>query len=130
MTSSCKIFGDDTSFFSKIENKNYSNFQLNKDLEIISQWAFQWKMLFNPDPTKRAIEVCFSHKRDKEVYPLLKFNNNGVQSANISKTFELSSFPYFTKEWDNLSEKFWKIKSTVQFKTKILLHQKYRKLNF
>ena len=130
MTSSCKIFGDDTSFFSKIENKSYSNFQLNKDLETISQWAFQWKMLFNPDPIKRAIEVCFSHKRDKEVYPLLKFNNNGVQSANISKTFKLSSFPYFIKEWDNLSEKFWKIKSTIQFKTKILLHQKYRKLNF
>ena len=92
--------------------------------------GFQWKMLFNPDPIKRAIEVCFSHKRDKEVHPLLKFNNNGVQSANISKTFELSSFPYFIKEWDNLSETFWKIKSTVQFKTKILLHQKYRKLNF
>ena len=30
-TSSCKISADDTSFFSKIENKSYSNFQLTKD---------------------------------------------------------------------------------------------------
>ena len=59
ITSSCKIFADDTSLFSKIENKSYSNFQLNKDLETISKWAFQWKMLFNPDPVKQAIEYIF-----------------------------------------------------------------------
>ena len=79
-----KTFSDDTSLFSKIENKSYSNFQLKKDLETISKWVFQWKMLFNPDPIKQAIEVCFSHKRDKIVYTPLKFNNN-VQSANSQK---------------------------------------------
>ena len=72
ITSSCKIFADDTSLFSKIENKSYSNFQLNKGLETISKWAFQWKMLFNPDPIKQAIEVCFSHKQDKVVYPVME----------------------------------------------------------
>ena len=85
ITSSCKIFADDTSLFSKIENKSYSNFQLNKDLETISKWAFQWKMLFNPDPVKQAVEVCFSYKWDKVVYPPLQFNNNDVQSANSQK---------------------------------------------
>ena len=35
--SSCKIFADDTSLFSKIENKRYSNIQLDKDLETISK---------------------------------------------------------------------------------------------
>ena len=58
ITSSYKIFADDTSL-SKIENKSHSNFQLNKDLETISKWAFQWKMLFNPDPVKQAIEYVF-----------------------------------------------------------------------
>ena len=82
ITSSCKIFADDTSLFSKIENKSYSSFQLNKDLKTISKWTFQWKMLFNPDPIKQAIEACFSNKRDKVVYSSLKFNNNAVQSAN------------------------------------------------
>ena len=42
-------------------------------------------MLFHPDPIKQAIQVCFSHKRDKVVYPPLKFNNNDVQSANSQK---------------------------------------------
>ena len=60
--SSCKTFAGDTSLFSKTENKNYCNFQLNKDLEAISKWAFQWNMLFNPDPVKQELEVCFSHK--------------------------------------------------------------------
>ena len=85
ITSSCKIFADDTSLFSKIENKSHSNFQLNKDLETIRKWAFQWKMLFNSDPVKQAVEVCFSYKRDKVVYPPLQFNNNDVQSANSEK---------------------------------------------
>ena len=42
-------------------------------------------MLFNPDPTKQAIEVYFSHKYDKDVYPPLKSNNNKVQSPNSQK---------------------------------------------
>ena len=46
-------------------------------------------MLFNPDPVKQAIEVCFSHKRDKVVYSPLQFNNNDAQSANSQKHFEL-----------------------------------------
>ena len=69
ITSVCKIFADDTSIFSKIVDKNISAIQLNKDLEVISNWAYQWKMLFNPDSNKQALEVRFSQKRDKENYP-------------------------------------------------------------
>ena len=61
LTSICKIFADDTSLFSKAINKKKSEIEPNKDLKLISQWAYQWKMLFNPDPTKQATEVCFSH---------------------------------------------------------------------
>ena len=46
-------------------------------------------MLLNPDPIKQEIEVCFSHKSDKEVYPPIKFNNYDVQSANSQKHFGL-----------------------------------------
>ena len=46
-------------------------------------------MLFNPDPIKEAVEVCFSHKWDKVVYLPLKFNNNDVQSANSQKHLRL-----------------------------------------
>ena len=35
---------------------------LNKDLEMIQSWVFQWKMKFNADPTKQAQEAIFSRK--------------------------------------------------------------------
>ena len=28
--------------------------ELNSDLNKISDWAFQWKIKFNPDPIKQA----------------------------------------------------------------------------
>jgi hypothetical protein len=28
----------------------------------ITEWAHQWKMLFNPDMTKQSVEVVFSKK--------------------------------------------------------------------
>ena len=34
--------------------------QLNNDLKIISDWAYQWKMQFNTDKTKQAVQVIFS----------------------------------------------------------------------
>ena len=42
-------------------------------------------MLFNPDPSKQAIEIFFSHKRDNISYPSLVFNDNKVQLANSQK---------------------------------------------
>ena len=79
------MFAGYISLFSKIENKSCSNLQLNEDLRKL----VNSKMLFNPDPIKRAIEIGFSHKRDKEVYPSLKFNNSNVQSASNRKQLRL-----------------------------------------
>ena len=42
------------------------------------------------------------------------------QFSTRTKIFESSFFPYYIKEWNNLSEELRKIKSTVKFKTKIL----------
>ena len=42
------------------------------------------------------------------------------QFSTTAKIFESSFFPYCIIEWNNLSEEFRKIKSTDQFKTKIL----------
>ena len=38
---------------------------MTHDLELIRKWAHQWKMEFNPDPTKQATEVHFSWKTSK-----------------------------------------------------------------
>ena len=59
LTLMCKIFADDTSLFSKVNDKSNSNTQLNSDLEKVSKWTFQWKMSFNSDPNKQTLEVCF-----------------------------------------------------------------------
>ena len=81
----CKLFTDDTLLFSKVKDATFSDTQLNKDLNKISKLALQWKMLFNPDPNKQAIEICFSHKRHNENYPSLVFNDTKVQLANSQK---------------------------------------------
>ena len=47
---------------------------LNQDLETIRKWANQWKLEFNPDPTKQATELLFSTKRKPPVHPPLYFN--------------------------------------------------------
>ena len=57
LTSMCKIFADDTSLFSKVNGKSNSNTELNSDLAKISNWAFQWKMSFNPDPNKLSWKI-------------------------------------------------------------------------
>ena len=85
LTSICKIFADDTTLFSKAINKKKSEIERNKDLKLISQWVYQWKMLFNPDPTKQATEVFFSHKRDNVSHEPLTFNNDKIPSAPAPK---------------------------------------------
>ena len=62
ITSLCKIFADDTSLFSKVQDINRSANELNCDLEKVSNWARQWKMQFNTDHNKQANEVIFSQK--------------------------------------------------------------------
>ena len=86
LTSMCKIFADDTSLFSKVLDINESAKTLNIDLEKINQWAFQWKMQFNPDPNKEANEVIFSRKMNNNLsYPHVKFNGNNITKCSDQK---------------------------------------------
>ena len=62
ITSVCKMFADDTSFFSKVLDVNKLVIELNADLEKINQWAYQLKTQFNSDPNKQANQVLFSRK--------------------------------------------------------------------
>ena len=85
LTSNPKLFADDASLFSVIHNINSSANDLNSDLMKISNWAFQWKMRFNPDPNKQAQEVIFSRKINKIDHPPLYFNQNLVKSSSTHK---------------------------------------------
>ena len=87
ITSICKIFADDTSLFSKVQDINKSANELNCDLEKVSNWAYQWKMQFNPDPNKQANEVIFSRKSNSNSfpYPPVKFNENNITKCSHQK---------------------------------------------
>ena len=46
LTTNVKLFADDTSLFSVVHDTQTSANDLNKDLKIINNWAFQWKIKF------------------------------------------------------------------------------------
>ena len=54
---------------------------INKELQKISDWAYKWKMSFNPDLNKQAQEVVFSRKLNKSSHPKMFFNNAPVVQA-------------------------------------------------
>ena len=85
LASNAKLFADDTSLFSVVENMPKSANELNNDLTRISTWAFQWKMNFNPDPTKQAQEVIFSRKVQNTNHPCLIFNHNTISLSESHK---------------------------------------------
>ena len=71
--------------FSIVEDPAISANNLNHDLDIIQQWAYQWKMEFNPDPTKQATDVLFSCKKSSPKHPQLIFNGIAVAKVNDQK---------------------------------------------
>ena len=67
LPTTAKLFADDTSLFSIVQNINTSASHLNSDLSKTSNQAFQWEMSFDPDPSKQAQEVTFYHKIQKDM---------------------------------------------------------------
>ena len=74
-----KLFADDSSLFLRVRDVGMCHQTLKSDLKTISKWAYQWKMKFNPDISKQAVEVIFSHKRNKPLHPALSFNDIPVK---------------------------------------------------
>ena len=71
LKSNVKLFADDTSLFTVVKDKNeIANILIN-----VSSWAYNWKMLFNPDSSKPAQEVLFSRKKKIQVHPTISLND-------------------------------------------------------
>ena len=66
LNSNSKLFADDKSLFTIVKNKQESADVLNHDLSLISKWAFNWKMLINPDTNKSAHKL-FSRKKNLKI---------------------------------------------------------------
>ena len=58
---------------------------LNSDLKAIEEWAYQWKMQFNPDVNKQAVQVIFSQKRSKLFHPPLSLDGFSVPISDDHK---------------------------------------------
>ena len=63
LQSNPKLLADDTSLFSRVQDVTTSTGSLKNDLTKVSEWALQWKMNFNPNPSKQAQELLFSQKK-------------------------------------------------------------------
>ena len=82
LSSNAKLFADDTSLFSAAHNIKAFAIELNSDLTKINDWAFHWKMAFNPDHSQQAQEFIFSRKLKKAAQPLFFKNNNISQVSS------------------------------------------------
>ena len=71
--------------FSVVNDIYTSESDLNEDLEKISNWAFKWKINFNPDPNKQAQEIIFSRKKTVSLHPVVYFDNKPVKSSQMHK---------------------------------------------
>jgi ribonuclease P/MRP protein subunit RPP40 len=85
ISSDMRLFADDSSLFTCVKGVTQTHHKLVKDLQTVSLWAYQWKMVFNPDITKQAIEVIFSCKNNKPVHPDLIFNDVPVSREPHTK---------------------------------------------
>ena len=95
--SNIRLFADDSSLFIRVRSIEEAQALLSSDLETITSWAHQWKMQFNPDITKAAIEVIFSsrHKKNAHIHllvatALLSLDRNG---PNILAFIWMRNFP-------------------------------------
>ena len=71
LTSNAKLFVDDSSIFSVADDSISSSLSLNEELSKILQWAYKWKIFFNPDASKEAHKIVFSlknHSNHSDIY--------------------------------------------------------------
>ena len=55
--------------FSIVKHSVISANDLNHDLKVIHEWAYQWKLVFNPG--RQATELLFSCKKSRPNHPSL-----------------------------------------------------------
>ena len=82
ISSTVKLFANDTFIFSVVDDVNVSVVQLNNDLLKTSKWAYQWKMSFNPDVSKQVLLGSFAKATNLRILQL------------VSVIFQLKDAPF------------------------------------
>ena len=84
--SEIRIFADDTFIFQTVpQNAPSTADTLEGDLRKITNWANQWKLSFNPDLSKQAVEVIFSKNKRAPKFNPLTFNGMPVKTVEETK---------------------------------------------
>ena len=79
--SDVKLFADDNSLLSVIHEADASYSTLNNDLVKIREWAYNWKVSFNPDRKEQSQVVIFSRKTRKGFHPNFYFNDKSIERS-------------------------------------------------
>ena len=112
ISSNIKFFADDTMLFSIVKDPVILVNDLNHDLNIIYQWAYQLKMEFNSDPTMHATEILFSCKKSSPNHPQLIFDGTAVVNVSEHKHLGLILEPGLSFE-KHFSERISKAKKRM-----------------
>ena len=80
-----KLFADDKSLFTVVQDPNAASENINHDFALVSQWAHHWKISFKPDQQKQAVELRFSKKRIAVDHPVMLFSNIPVKQVDQHK---------------------------------------------
>ena len=87
ISSDMRLFANDSSLCTCVKGATQTHHKLLKDMQTVTLWAYRWKMVFNPDITKQAIEVIFSCKNKTPAHPDLTFNGVPVSREPFTKHF-------------------------------------------
>ena len=74
-----KLFADDPSLFAIVKDKDESDNTLNNNIMLAWKGNYNWKMLFNPDPSKQAQELLLSKKKQIQIHATINLNNIQVE---------------------------------------------------
>ena len=80
-----KLFADDASLFSVVHDSQTASASLNGDLTKTFQRTYQWKILFNPDTSKKAQEIVFCCKKSVTNHVTIYINIMPIIKENVRK---------------------------------------------
>ena len=120
LMANAKLFADDASLLSVVQESKASSVSLSNGFLKISQWAYQSKSMFNQNVSKQAQEVAVSSKAIAINHASVYFSNILVIRENFQKFLDLflDSKPNF---FDHVNEKVKKGTKGINF---------FRKMDF
>lgn len=82
ITAKVSLFADDTMFFASNNNVNFAIFQLQKQIDLASQWFAKWRLRLNASKT---VAVLFDRKTHHKNQKKITVNNTPLLWSNTVK---------------------------------------------